>query len=105
MKPTAFLINTARGPLVNEQDLADALNNGAIAGAAVDVVSKEPILESNPLLKAKNITITPHMAWGTVAARKRLMQTSADNIEAFIKGKPINHGLDIGYTSVRCINR
>ncbi len=90
MKPSAFLINTARGPLVNEQDLADALNNDVIAGAAVDVVSKEPIEASNPLMQAKNLLITPHMAWGTVAARTRLMGTTAENIEAFINGKPIN---------------
>ena len=90
MKPTAFFINTARGPLVNEQDLTDALNNDVIAGAAVDVVSKEPIEASNPLMKAKNLLITPHMAWGTVAARTRLMGTTAENVKAFIDGKPIN---------------
>ncbi len=90
MKPNAFFINTARGPLVNEQDLADALNNDVIAGAAVDVVSKEPIEPTNPLMKAKNLLITPHMAWGTVAARTRLMGTTAENIQAFINGKPIN---------------
>lgn len=90
MKPTAYLINTARGPLVNEQDLADALNREVIAGAAVDVVSKEPIEDHNPLLSAKNIRITPHMAWGTVAARTRLMGTTVDNIAAFQKGEPIN---------------
>ncbi len=90
MKPTGYFINTARGPLVNEQDLADALNNDVIAGAAVDVVSKEPIQDTNPLLKAKNIVITPHMAWGTVAARKRLMHITAENIRAFLAGKPVN---------------
>lgn len=90
MKPSAFLINTSRGALVNEQDLADALNAGVLAGAAVDVVSKEPIEESNPLMHAKNLRITPHMAWGTVAARQRLMATTAENIAAFIKGEPIN---------------
>ena len=90
MKPNAFFINTARGPLVNEQDLADALNHDVIAGAAVDVVSKEPIEPTNPLMNAKNLLITPHMAWGTVAARTRLMGTTAENIQAFINGKPIN---------------
>jgi len=88
MKKTAYFINTARGGLVHEQDLADALNKGVLAGAAVDVVSKEPIAADNPLLKAKNLTITPHMAWGTIAARKRLMKTTAENIQAFISGQP-----------------
>lgn len=90
MKPTAFLINTARGGLVHEADLAEALNNGQIAGAAVDVVSKEPIEESNPLFSAKNCSITPHIAWAALAARKRLMQTTADNVSAFAAGNPIN---------------
>lgn len=90
MKPNAFLINTSRGALINEQDLADALNADVLAGAAVDVVSKEPIEASNPLLQAKNLRITPHMAWGTVAARTRLMGTTAENIAAFIKGEPVN---------------
>ncbi len=90
MKASAFLINTSRGALINEQDLADALNADVLAGAAVDVVSKEPIEASNPLLQAKNLRITPHMAWGTVAARTRLMGTTAENIAAFLKGEPIN---------------
>ena len=90
MKPSAFLINTARGGLVHEADLADALNNGKITGAAVDVVSKEPIEESNPLFSAKNCSITPHIAWAALAARMRLMQTTADNIAAFDTGSPIN---------------
>ncbi|MBN2210746.1 MAG: hypothetical protein JW709_05055, partial [Sedimentisphaerales bacterium] len=90
MRPHAFFINAARGGLVNEQDLADALNAGKLAGAAVDVVSAEPIKADNPLLKAKNCIITPHHAWATLAARMRLMQTTADNIKAFIKGQPIN---------------
>jgi len=90
MKCSAFLINTSRGALINEQDLADALNNEQIAGAAVDVVSSEPIKQDNPLLKAKNILITPHMAWGTLAARKRLMHTTVENIKAFQSGSPIN---------------
>lgn len=90
MQPHAFFINAARGGLVNEQDLADALNAGKLAGAAVDVVSIEPIQADNPLLKAKNCLITPHVAWASLAARRRLMQTTADNIAAFIKGQPIN---------------
>ena len=90
MKSTAFLINTARGLLVNEHDLAEALNTEKIAGAACDVVSTEPITEDNPLLKAKNIILTPHIAWATLDARKRLMKTTAENIAAFQKGEPIN---------------
>ncbi len=90
MQRHAFLINTARGGLVNEADLTEALNGGWIAGAAVDVVSLEPIRADNPLLKAKNCLITPHLAWATLAARKRLMQTTAENIAAFLAGHPIN---------------
>ena len=90
MKPSAFIVNTARGGLVHEADLAEALNSGRIAGAAVDVVSKEPIEESNPLFTAKNCAITPHIAWAALAARMRLMQTTADNIDAFGSGSPIN---------------
>ncbi len=90
MKKTAFLINTSRGPLINEADLADALNRGQLAGAAVDVVSSEPICPDNPLLKAKNIIITPHLAWATLAAQRRLMQITAQNIAAFQAGSPIN---------------
>lgn len=90
MKPTAILINTARGGLVNEQDLADALNSGRIAGACIDVVSSEPISADNPLLAARNCQITPHIAWAAIEARRRLMQATADNIKAFIDGHPIN---------------
>jgi glycerate dehydrogenase len=90
MKKSAFFINTARGTLVNERDLADALNSGTIAGAAVDVVSREPIRPDNPLLFARNCIITPHVAWAGFAARKRLMEQTARNVEAFLKGKPIN---------------
>lgn len=90
MKPTAFLINTSRGAIVNETDLAAALNEGRIAGAGLDVVSEEPIRADNPLLKAKNCLITPHIAWATRAARKRLTQITADNIKAFIAGRPVN---------------
>jgi glycerate dehydrogenase len=90
MKPGAVLINTARGGLVNEADLARFLNEGKIAGACLDVVSAEPIREDNPLLGAKNCIITPHNAWATIEARRRLMQITADNVEAFISGSPIH---------------
>jgi len=90
MKPTAFLINTGRGGLVVEKDLADALNTGKIAGAGVDVLSTEPPAPDNPLLSAKNCIITPHLAWGTRAARERLMRAVVKNIEAFRAGAPEN---------------
>ncbi len=90
MQRHAFFINTARGGLVNELDLADALHHGVIAGAAVDVVSSEPIASDNPLLGAPNCLITPHIAWATLAARQRLMRTTAENIAAFMRGRPIN---------------
>ena len=90
MKPTAFLVNTGRGPLVNEQDLADALNAGRIAGAGLDVLSVEPALPDNPLVHAKNCYITPHIAWATFEARSRLMQIAADNLESFLNGAPKN---------------
>jgi glycerate dehydrogenase len=90
MKATAFFINAARGGLVVEQDLADALNQGQIAGAALDVFSAEPAKADNPLLTARNCLITPHIAWATVEARRRLMAITAENIAAFAKGKPIN---------------
>lgn len=90
MKPTAFLINTSRGPLVDEQALADALNNEKIAGAGLDVLSIEPVTEDNPLITAKNCYITPHIAWATQAARKRLLQVAVENVAAFIAGKPQN---------------
>jgi glycerate dehydrogenase len=82
MKSSALLINTSRGLLVNEADLAAALNNDVIAGAAVDVVSVEPIAPENPLTRAKNLIITPHIAWATLEARNRPMQTSAENLKA-----------------------
>ncbi len=90
MKPTAFLVNTARGPLVDEHALTDALNSDRIAGAACDVVSAEPILPANPLLRAKNLTLTPHIAWAAFEARKRLMEITAENIRAFQAGQPIH---------------
>jgi glycerate dehydrogenase len=90
MKPTAFLINTSRGPLIQEQDLADALNNRVIAGAGLDVLSAEPPSPGNPLFKAKNCIITPHIGWATFEARSRLMDTVAGNIRSFLKGEPVN---------------
>lgn len=90
MKPTAYLVNTSRGGLINEFDLADALNSGKIAGAGLDVLSMEPPAPDNPLLKAKNCLITPHIAWATFEARTRLMDTVVNNIRAFINGKPEN---------------
>ncbi|MBN2602093.1 MAG: D-2-hydroxyacid dehydrogenase, partial [Candidatus Marinimicrobia bacterium] len=90
MKPTAFLINTSRGQLINEQDLANALNNNRIAGAGLDVLSSEPPNPENPLLSAKNCYITPHIAWATKAARIRLMNTVVDNVRCFIEGHSTN---------------
>jgi glycerate dehydrogenase len=90
MKPGAIFINTSRGQLIVERDLADALNAGRIAGAAVDVLSAEPPPPTNPLLSAKNCIITPHLAWATREARARLMRVAAQNLAAFLEGKPIN---------------
>jgi glycerate dehydrogenase len=90
MKPTALLINTSRGLLVNEKDLAAALNAGTIAGAALDVLSTEPPPADNPLLTAKNCLVTPHQAWGAHAARARLLDTAVANIRAFLAGTPAN---------------
>lgn len=90
MKKNAFLINTSRGPLIDEQALADALNNSQIAGAGLDVLSAEPPDEQNPLLNAKNCHITPHIAWATRSARERLLNESVENVAAFLAGKPRN---------------
>ena len=90
MKPSAFLINTSRGPLVVDQDLADALNAGRLAGAGLDVLSVEPPAETNPLLSARNCLVTPHIAWATREARARLMDAVAGNISAWISGNPRN---------------
>lgn len=90
MKRNAILINTARGDLVAEEDLANSLNNGDIYAAAVDVASKEPIEASNPLLEAKNIFITPHIAWAAHESRSRLMDTVIENLTAFINGDKLN---------------
>lgn len=88
MKPSSFLINTSRGPLIREEDLAEALNAGRIAGAGLDVLSTEPPAPEHPLFTAKNCLITPHIAWATVEARTRLMNKVVDNVKAFQKGRP-----------------
>ena len=90
MKPGVMIINTARGPLIVEEDLAEALNNGKVSAAAVDVVTVEPILKDNPLLKAKNCLITPHIAWAPKESRSRLMNIAVDNLSLFLKGQPVN---------------
>jgi glycerate dehydrogenase len=90
MKRSAFLINTSRGPLIVEQDLADALNNGTIAGAAVDVLPVEPPVNGSPLFAARNCLITPHIAWATKEARARLMGIAVSNLRCFLAGSPVN---------------
>lgn len=90
MKTSAFLLNTSRGPLVQEESLAAALDAGGLAGAAVDVLGVEPPRADNPLFTAKNCLVTPHIAWATKEARTRLMSTVGENLEAYLAGRPIN---------------
>ena len=90
MKKTAFLINTSRGGLIDEQALSNVLNNNLIKGAGLDVLSTEPPKENNPLLKSKNTTITPHIAWATLEARQRVLNETAKNIESFLKEEDRN---------------
>lgn len=90
MKNTAFFVNTSRGPLIDEAALADALNHGRIAGAGIDVLSKEPPSPDCPLLTAKNCFITPHIAWATRDARERLMRIAVDNLKSFLRNERVN---------------
>jgi glycerate dehydrogenase len=90
MKPTAILINTGRGPLVNDQDVADALAGGRLAAFCADVLTEEPPKADNPLLKESNAYFTPHIAWASTEARKRLIQVAVDNVCQFINGQPQN---------------
>lgn len=90
MKPSAWLINTSRGQLINEKDLADALNTDQLGAAAVDVLSIEPPPATNPLLRAKNCIITPHTAWMSLEARGRILRVTLENIDCYLKGQPQN---------------
>ena len=90
MKPNAILINTGRGQLVDEKALANSLNAGQIAGAGLDVLCEEPPSSANPLLSAKNCFVTPHIAWATLAARRRLLDATVENLKAFLQGAPTN---------------
>ena len=90
MKDGVWIINTSRGLTINEKDLTEALNSGKVGAAALDVVSVEPMKEGNPLLKAKNCIITPHMAWSMLECRQRIIDITDENIDGFLKGKPVN---------------
>ena len=90
MKPTAILINTGRGPLVDEQALANALNEGRLYAAGIDVLSQEPPMADNPLLTAHNCFVTPHIAWATAEARARLLHVAVENVKQFLNGTPVN---------------
>ena len=90
MKDNVIIINNSRGQLVNERDLADALNEGRVQAAGLDVVSTEPIMPDNPLLKAKNCIITPHISWASLECRDRIMNISADNLKGYLDGVPVN---------------
>ena len=90
MKDGVIIINNSRGQMVVEQDLADALNSGKVAFAGLDVVSTEPIRADNPLLKAKNCIITPHMSWGSKSSRQRIMDCTVQNIKGYVEGNPEN---------------
>lgn len=90
MKPSAILVNTGRGPLVDEADVAEALQNGQLGAYAADVMVQEPPKADNPLFACKNAYLTPHLAWGTIEARERLFQIAVENVRAFVEGKPMN---------------
>ena len=90
MKDGVLIVNNARGPLINEADLAAALESGKVAGAALDVVSTEPIRGDNPLLHAKNCILTPHISWAPIESRQRIMDCTVENAKAFLNGTPTN---------------